>query len=231
MKTIGLIGGMSWESTITYYKIVNEEAQKRLGGIHSAKILMHSFDFEEIAALQRAGDWNGCNEVLGRAGEGLAKAGADFLVICTNTMQLCAAAVEKRAGVPVLHMAAPLGAAIREAGLNRVGLLGTRFTMERADVLRARLKAGFDLDVFSPEGADADEVHRVIYEELCCGRLIDSSRARFGAIIARLVARGAEGVILGCTEIPLLVKPEDSPVPLFDTTAIHAHAAVELSLS
>ena len=231
MKTVGLIGGMSWESTITYYRIINEEVQKRLGGVHSARLLMHSFDFDDIAALQRAGDWNGCAEVLGRAGEGLAKAGADFLVICTNTMQLCAAAVERRAGVGVLHMAFPLGAAIRDAGLKRVGLLGTRFTMERPDVLRGRLKAEFGLDVIVPEGADAAEVHRVIYEELCCGRLLESSRVRFGGIIARLVARGAEGVILGCTEIPLLVGSRDSTVPLFDTTALHALAAVELALS
>lgn len=231
MKTIGLIGGMSWESTITYYRIINEEAQKRLGGVHSARILMHSFDFEDVAALQRAGDWAGCNRMLGEAGRGLARAGADFLLICTNTMQLCSASVEQAAGVPLLHMADPLGAAIRRAGLTRVGLLGTRFTMERPDVLRARLKADFDLDVFSPEGADAAEVHRVIYEELCCGRFLEASRAHYREIIARLVARGAEGVILGCTEIPLLVTQQDSAVPLFDTTTLHALAAVERALS
>ena len=231
MKTIGLIGGMSWESTITYYRIINERVQARLGGIHSAKIVMHSFDFEDIAALQRSGDWTACNEVLAKAGQGLARAGADLLLICTNTMQLCAAVVEKRAGVPVLHMADPLGKAIARAGLTRVGLLGTRFTMERPDVLRARLKTDFDLDVLTPEGDDAGEVHRVIYEELCCGRFLEPSRARYREIIARLVARGAEGVILGCTEIPLLVTAEDSAVPLFDTTEIHALAAVDLALS
>jgi len=230
MKTIGLIGGMSWESTITYYKIINEEVQKRLGGVHSARILMHSFDFDDIAGLQRAGNWPACHEVLAKAGQGLARAGADFLLICTNTMQLCTPAVEKLAGVPVLHMAEPLGAAIRRAGLTRVGLLGTRFTMERPDVLRARLKTEFDLDVLVPEGADAAEVHRVIYDELCQGRLMESSRARYREIIARLVGRGAEGVILGCTEIPLLVTAEDSTVPLFDTTALHAMAAVERAL-
>lgn len=230
MKTIGLIGGMSWESTITYYRIINEEVQKRLGGVHSARILMHSFDFDDIAALQRSGDWNACDDVLALAGEGLARAGADVLIICTNTMQLCAAEVERRAKVPVLHMADPLGGAIRGAGLQRVGLLGTRFTMQRADVLRGRLKADFDLDVFAPEGADADEVHRVIYEELCRGRFLASSRARFREIIARLVAAGAQGVVLGCTEIPLLVSQQDSPVPLFDTTSIHALAAVQVAL-
>jgi len=231
MKTVGLIGGMSWESTITYYRIINEDVQARLGGVHSARILMHSFDFEDIAALQRAGDWNGCHETLGKAGEGLARAGADFLLICTNTMQICSDTVEKRAGVPMLHIAEPLGKAIRQAGLNRVGLLGTRFTMERPDVLRGRLNRDFDLDVFSPEGEDAAEVHRVIYEELCCGRFLEASRARYREIVARLVGRGAEGVILGCTEIPLLVTAEDSTVPLFDTTALHAHAAVEKALS
>jgi aspartate racemase len=231
MKTIGLIGGMSWESTITYYRIINEEVQRRLGGVHSARILMHSFDFEDIAALQRSGDWPGCHKTLGKAGQGLASAGADFLLICTNTMQLCSASVEKAAGVPLLHMADPLGAAIRRAGLTRVGLLGTRFTMERPDVLRGRLKRDFDLDVFSPEGADAAEVHRVIYEKLCCGRFLDSSRAHYREIIARLVERGAQGVILGCTEIPLLVTQADCPVPLFDTTALHAMAAVERAFS
>jgi aspartate racemase len=227
MKTIGLIGGMSWESTITYYKIINEEAARRLGGIHSARILMHSFDFDDIAALQRAGNWDECNAVLARAGQGLAKAGADFLVICTNTMQICAGAVEKLAGVKVLHIADPLGEAIRRAGLSRVGLLGTRFTMERPDVLRGRLKTKFDIGAIAPEGEDAAEVHRVIYEELCRGIFLDSSRARFRAIIARLVERGAEGVILGCTEIPLLVGAKDAAVPLFDTTSLHALAAVE----
>ena len=230
MKTIGLIGGMSWESTITYYRIINEEVQKRAGGVHSARILMHSFDFDDIVALQRAGDWTACNEALARAGQGLAQAGAELLLICTNTMQLCAAVVEKRASVPVLHMADPLGKAIVRAGLTRVGLLGTRFTMERPDVLRARLKTDFDLEVLTPVGDDAGEVHRVIYEELCCGRFIDSSRVRYREIIARLVARGAEGVILGCTEIPLLVTQKDSVVPLFDTTTLHAMAAVDLAL-
>ncbi len=231
MKTIGLIGGMSWESTIIYYRIINKEVQGRLGGVHSARILMHSFDFDDIAALQRSGDWTACTEVMAAAGEGLARAGADILLICTNTMQLCAPAVERRAGVSVLHMTDPLGKAIRRAGLTRVGLLGTHFTMERPDVLRGRLKADFDLDVLAPEGADADEVHRVIYEELCRGKFLDTSRARFRDIIARLIGRGAQGVILGCTEIPLLVGAQDSPLPLFDTTSIHALAAVEAALS
>ena len=230
MKTIGLIGGMSWESTITYYRIINEEVQARMGGLHSARVLMHSFDFDDIAALQRAGDWAGCNGVLAKAGQGLVRAGADFLLICTNTMQLCAGAVEAAAGVCVLHMADPLGKAIRAAGLSRVGLLGTRFTMERPDVLRARLKSDFDIGVLTPQGEDAAEVHRVIYEELCCGRFLENSRARYRGIIARLVERGAEGIILGCTEIPLLVGPEDCAVPLFDTTGLHARAAVELAL-
>jgi len=230
MKTIGLIGGMSWESTITYYKLINEGVHKRLGGVHSARLLMHSFDFEDIAALQRAGEWQRSNAALIAAGQGLKQAGADVLLICTNTMHMAAAALAEGTGLPLLHIADPLGAAIRRAGLKRVGLLGTKFTMERPDVLRGRLKSLFDLDLVTPEGADAEEVHRVIYEELCQGRILEASRTRYRRIIARLAARGAEGVILGCTEIPLLVGPEDSTVPLFDTTALHAAAAVDFAL-
>lgn len=231
MKTIGLIGGMSWESTITYYQLINREVQQRLGGVHSARLLMHSFDFEDIAALQRAGDWAGCTETIVKAGEGLKRGGADCLVICTNTMHLCAAALEEKTGVPVLHIADPLGRAIRAKGLRRVGLLGTKFTMQRPDVLRGRLKVQFDLDIIAPEGTDAEDVHRIIYDELCCGRILESSRTRYRQIIAGLVARGAEGIILGCTEIPLLVQSGDAAVPLFDTTALHALAAVDAALA
>ncbi len=166
MKTIGLIGGMSWESTITYYKLINEEVQKRLGGVHSARILMHSFDFEDIAALQRRGEWAESNAVLVKAGQGLARAGADLLLICTNTMHIAAGVLAEQTHLPVLHIADPAGRAVRKAGLKRVGLLGTKFTMERPDVLRGRLKSMFDLDLLSPQGRDADDVHRIIYEEL-----------------------------------------------------------------
>ena len=230
MKTIGLIGGMSWESTVTYYRLINEAVQKRLGGVHSARILMHSFDFEDIAALQRAGNWAECDAVIARAGQGLVEAGADVLLICTNTMHLCASALEKAVRVPVLHIADPLGEAIAAEGLSRVGLLGTKFTMERADVLKGRLKTAFDLDILTPDGDDADEVHRIIFAELCCGHFRDSSRARLAAIIAGLVARGAQGIILGCTEIPLLVTADDASAPLFDTTALHAGAAAAFAL-
>jgi aspartate racemase len=230
MKTIGLIGGMSWESTITYYQLINQGVHKRLGGVHSARLLMHSFDFEDIAALQRAADWDEANAVLIAAGRGLVKAGADFLLICTNTMHLCACAVENELKVPLLHIADPLGAAIRSAGVKRVALLGTLFTMERPDVLRGRLKKKFDLDLLTPQGAEAQEVHRIIFEELVAGRFLESSRTRLRGIIAGLVRQGAEGVVLGCTELPLLVMAQDSPVPLFDTTALHAAAAVDYAL-
>jgi aspartate racemase len=230
MKTVGLIGGMSWESTITYYRLINEVVQRRLGGVHSARILMHSFDFDDIAALQRAGDWAECDATLARAGAGLVNAGADILLICTNTMHLCAPALEKTAGVPVLHIADPLGEAIAAAKISRVGLIGTKFTMERPDVLKGRLKTRFDLDILTPDGADADAIHRVIFDELCRGIFLESSRAQFRAIMAGLAARGAEGIVLGCTEIPLLVSAEDATVPLFDTTALHAGAAAAFAL-
>jgi len=230
MKTIGLIGGMSWESTITYYRLINEAVQRRLGGVHSARILMHSFDFEDIAAMQRAGAWAECNATLTRAGQGLVDAGADIVLICTNTMHLCVGALQAALPVPVLHIADPLGRAIAAAGKKRVGLLGTKFTMTRPDVLIGRLKEHFGLDIVTPDGADAEEVHRVIFEELCCGRFLAASRARLRAIIAAMAAKGAEGVILGCTEIPLLVTADDSEVPLFDTTALHASAAVDFAL-
>jgi len=230
MKTIGLIGGMSWESTVTYYRLINEAVQKQLGGVHSARILMHSFDFEDIAALQRAGAWDDCNATLAQAGRGLVQAGADILLICTNTMHICATALEQAVPVPVLHIADPLGEAVTAAGLHRVGLIGTKFTMERPDVLRGRLTAQYDLEILTPTGGDADEIHRVIFEELCCGRLLDTSRMRLRDIIAGLVAQGAQGIILGCTEIPLLIGTADATVPLFDTTTLHAMAAVEFAL-
>ena len=230
MKTIGLIGGMSWESTITYYQLINRGVQARLGGVHSARLLLHSFDFDGIVAMQRAGDWDGCTKAIVAAGEGLKRAGADVLVICANTMHLCASALEEKTGLPVLHIADPLGRAIRAARLRRVGLLGTRFTMERPDVLRGRLKNKFDLEIISPDGHDADDVHRIIYDELCCGRVLEASRTRYREVMTSLIAQGAEGIILGCTEIPLLVGAGDAPVPLFDTTALHAAAAVDFAL-
>jgi aspartate racemase len=231
MKTIGMIGGMSWESSSVYYQLLNREIQARLGGIHSARALMHSFDFAEIAALQDAGRWDEATARMTAAGEGLAKSGADFLIICCNTMHRMSDAVEKAAGIPLLHIADPLGAAIRAAGMTRVGLLGSRHTMTDDAIVKGRLKRAHDLEVLIPDGAEFAAVDRIIYEELTRGQFRDASRAACKAAIATLVARGAEGIILGCTELPLLVKPQDSTVPLFDTTTLHAMAAVEMALA
>ncbi|MDE2112267.1 MAG: aspartate/glutamate racemase family protein [Alphaproteobacteria bacterium] len=231
MKTIGLLGGMTWESTVIYYQIVNREIQKRLGGLHSAKILMHSFDFEDVAALQSAGKWDEAGAYLAAAGRGLAQSGAGFLVLCCNTMHCVSEAIEKEAGVPLLHIADPLGAAIRGAGLSRVGLLGTRYTMEMPGVVRQRLAGKYGLSVLVPDGEDAAELHRIIYEELGRGKFLDSSRAACRRIIGGLVARGAQGIVLGCTELPLILAPDDSPVPQFDTLALHAMVIADLALS
>ncbi|MDE2164689.1 MAG: aspartate/glutamate racemase family protein [Alphaproteobacteria bacterium] len=231
MKTIGLLGGMTWESSVIYYQIINREIQKRLGGLHSAKILLHSFDFEDIASFQRDGKWSDAGAYLAVAGHSLVKAGAEFLVLCCNTMHCVSDAIEKEAGVPLLHIADPLGAAVRSADLSCVGLLGTRYTMEMPGVVRDRLTDKYGLRVLVPEGEDAAELHRIIYEELGCGKFLDSSRAACRHIIARLVARGAQGVVLGCTELPLILQPEDSTVPQFDTMALHARAIVDLALS
>lgn len=228
MKTLGLIGGMSWESTIPYYRILNERVRQRLGGLHSAKLLLHSVDFAEIEALQRADDWDAAGAILVDAARGLRAAGADAIVVCTNTMHLVAPAIEAAVDLPLLHIADTTAARIRAAGLSRVALLGTRFTMER-DFYRRRIEAA-GIDVIVPEAAQREKVHRVIYEELCLGRILDASRDAYRAIIADLVARGAQGVILGCTEIGLLVGEGDAVVPLFDTARIHAEAAADWAL-
>ena len=230
MKTIGMIGGMSWESSSVYYQLINREVQKRLGGIHSARALLHSFDFDEIARLQDAGRWDDATARMNEAGQGLARSGADFLIICCNTMHRMAGAVEKASGIPLLHIADPLGFAIRKSGASRVGLIGSRHTMEQDDIIKGRLKRAYDLEVLVPEGEDFAGVDRIVYEELVRGKFLEPSRALCRAAIARLVARGAQAVILGCTEFPLLVKLEDSAVPLFDTTTLHALAAVEMAL-
>lgn len=230
MKTIGMLGGMSWESSAVYYRILNRAVQARLGGIHSAKTLMHSCDFAEMAALQKAGRWDEAHDGMATIGVHLAKAGADFLIICCNTMHTAAEMVERAAGIPLLHIADPLGAALKAQGVRRPALLGSGYTMARDDILKGRLRARFGLEVLLPEGADFAEVDRVIYEELVRGQFLEPSRARYRGAIARLAEKGADGVILGCTELPLLVKPEDSPLPLFDTTELHALAAVERAL-
>jgi aspartate racemase len=228
MKTIGLIGGMSWESTLPYYRHINEGVKLRLGGLHSARLVLYSVDFHEIEALQRTDRWDESGVLLAAAGRALAAAGADFLVLCTNTMHRVADAIEAGSGLPLLHIADATAAAIREAGVSRVGLLGTRFTMEQP-FYRERLAAA-GIDVRVPDEADRAEVHRVIYEELCLGVASQRSRHAFRDVIARLVTDGAQGIVLGCTEIGLLVQDEDASVPLFDTTRLHAQRAVEVAL-
>ena len=229
-QVIGLIGGMSWESSAEYYRIINQSVRARLGGVHSARVLMWSFDFGEIETLQHAGRWNDAAALLADAAQRLERGGADFVLICTNTMHRMADQVQAVIGIPLLHIADPTARCIKAAGLSRVGLLGTAFTMEQA-FYKGRLADRFGLDVLVPGDEDRAVVHRVIYNELVQGRVEPGSRDAYQGVIARLVERGAEAVILGCTEIMLLVRPEDSAVPLFDTTAIHAEAAVERALS
>jgi aspartate racemase len=230
MKTIGMIGGMSWESSAIYYRILNREIQRRLGGVHSAKALLWSFDLAEIDKLQMAGDWKTAEQRMMEAARALARGGADFLIICCNTMHITAGAVEAAAGVPLLHIATPLGAAIAARGLKQVGVLGTRYTM-KADFLRAPLARDHGIELIPANDDDTEETHRLIFEELSRGHFLDSSRAFLRAAIARLADRGAEGVVLGCTELSLLVKPAESQTPLFDTAELHALAAVEMALA
>ena len=229
MKTLGLIGGMSWESSAHYYRLINQGVRDARGPTASARCLLWSFDFSEIEALQHAGDWEQLEQRMIDAGQRLAGAGAEALIICTNTMHLMAEQVEAAAGLPLLHIADPTGAAVKAAGIERVGLLGTAFTMEQ-DFYRGRLAERSGLEVLVPEAEDRALVHRVIYDELVAGVVREESRAAYRDVMARLVARGAQGVILGCTEIMLLVRPEDCTAALFDTTALHAAAAVELAL-
>jgi aspartate racemase len=227
---IGLIGGMSWESSAEYYRIINEAVRARLGGLRSARCLMWSFDFGEIEALQHANRWSEAAVLMIEAARRLERGGADFFLICTNTMHRMADDVQAAVGIPLLHIADPTAERIRMQGLNHIGLLGTTFTMEQ-DFYKGRLQHKFGLDVLVPEIDDRAVVHRIIYDELVQGRVEPSSRDAYRAVIGRLVERGAEAVILGCTEIMLLVQAQDSAVPLFDTTAIHAEAAVEQALS
>ena len=230
MKTIGLLGGMSWESTATYYREINEGIKARLGGLHSAKIALYSVDFEEIEKLQHAGDWAATAAILAEAGKKVQQAGADFLLICTNTMHKVADEVEAAISIPLLHLADATGQRLVEAGVQRVGLLGTRFTMEQ-DFYKQRLTDKFGIEVLVPQTEDIEIVHRVIYEELCLGQIHESSRSQYMDIINKLGERGAQAAILGCTEIALLVQQEHTELPLFDTTAIHCEEAVKQALA
>ncbi len=229
MKTIGLIGGMSWESSSEYYRLVNEGVKARLGGLHSAKCVMVSVDFAEVETLQHQGRWDEAAGLLAAAAQSVERGGAEFLVICTNTMHKVAEAVQARVQIPLLHIADATAELVKAAGIQRIGLLGTRFTMEE-DFYKGRLTQKYGLDVLVPEAASREIVHRVIYEELVLGQIEAASKQQYLTIIEQLIAQGAEGVILGCTEIGLLVQPSDARVPLFDTTRIHAEAAVEYAL-
>lgn len=230
MKTIGVIGGMTWESTVPYYRDMNELVKRRLGGLHSARVVLYSLDFAEVARMQNEGAWDEMAALMAHAARSLEAAGAEVVLLATNTMHEVAHAIEAAITVPFIHIADPTGEAICAAGLTTVGLLGTRFTMER-DFYRSRLAERHGIAVVTPAEEDRAEVHRVIYEELALGVISESSRAAFAAIIGRLADAGAQGVVLGCTEIPLLVRQEDSVLPLFDTGALHVRAAVEFALN
>lgn len=229
MKTAGLIGGMSWESTVPYYRTINRVVGEALGGLHSARLVLLSVDFQEIEEHQHAGRWDDAAEVLVAAGRALERAGADFLVLCTNTMHKVAPRIEAAVALPLVHIADATARRARAAGLDRVGLLGTRFTMEE-DFYRGRLERDHGLEVLVPGPGARDAVHRVIYEELCRGEVRDGSRREYQRIVGDLVARGARGVILGCTEIGLLLGPHDAEVPLLDTALIHAEEAARCCL-
>ena len=229
-KTIGLLGGMSWESTATYYRELNEGIKAKLGGLHSARICMVSVDFEEIEKLQHIEDWNGTAVILSEAAMAIEKGGADFLLICTNTMHKVAPQIEANISIPVLHIVDATAQRLREAGIKKVGLLGTRFTMEQ-DFYKGRLVEKYGIDVIVPNEPEREDVHSVIYNELCLGTIDQNSREKYLKIIAQLAASGAEAVILGCTEIALLVKQNHTATPLYDTTAIHAEQAVLEALS
>ncbi|KQO55440.1 aspartate/glutamate racemase family protein [Sphingomonas sp. Leaf257] len=230
MRTIGLIGGMSWESSAEYYRLINQGVRERLGPTASASCLLWSFNFADIEALQHKGDWASLTARMTDAAQRLEAAGADFLVICTNTMHRTAPAVEAATGIPLLHIADPTAERIKAAGLRTVGLLGTAFTMEQ-DFYKGRLADRHGLNVVIPDAVDRATVHQVIYDELVAGQVLASSRDAYRAIIRRLVEEGAEAIILGCTEIMLLIGPDDSSVPIFDTTALHAQAAIDMALA
>jgi aspartate racemase len=229
MKTIGLLGGMSWESTIPYYRLINEGIRERLGGLHSGKILLHSVDFHEIEACQASGEWERAGAILTDAANGLQQAGAQGIVLCTNTMHKVAPAIEAGCELPLIHIADATGEAIRGRGLTKVALLGTRYTMEQ-DFYRGRLQDSYAIETPIPNEQQRALINRVIFDELCMGQFSERARRDYQAIIAELVAQGAQGVIFGCTEIGMLLNQQDCPVPVFDTAALHAEAAVSFML-
>jgi aspartate racemase len=229
MKTIGLIGGMSWESSLKYYQIINEEVKNRLGGLHSAKCILYSVDFDEIERYQSENDWEKAGNVLSDAAQSLEKAGAEFIVICTNTMHKIIGYIEENINIPILHIADATVKQIQKSDIRTVGLLGTKYTMEQ-EFYKSRIEAS-SIKVLVPNDEEREVINKVIFEELCLGEIQPSSRQYYKNVIQSLVDRGAEGIILGCTEIGLLVKPEDSEVPLFDTTVIHAIESVNIALS
>lgn len=230
MKTIGLLGGMSWESTIPYYRLINEGVKEKLGGLHSASLLLHSVDFHEIEVCQRSGEWERAGDILAQAAAGLEQAGAQGIVLCTNTMHKVAGQIEARCQVPFLHIADATGRAIVDQRLQKVALLGTRYTMEQ-DFYRGRLGEQFAIETLIPQEADRERVNQIIFDELCLGTFSEESRDYYIALIARLAEQGAQGVIFGCTEIGLLVSQAQSPIPVFDTAALHAADAVAFMLS
>jgi len=229
MKTIGLIGGMSWESSSEYYRIINETVKERLGGLHSAQCILYSVDFEEIESLQHQGRWEELTKLMINFAQKLEGAGADFIVICANTMHKMAKEVQNNINVPLLHIADATAEKVIEMGVKKLGLLGTEFTMEE-DFYKKRLKEKYNIDVIIPADNDRKIIDNTIYHELCLGIIKQSSREKFKEIIKKLISKGADGVILGCTEIPLLISQEDVQAPLFDTTTIHSKAAVEFAL-
>jgi aspartate racemase len=229
VKVIGLIGGMSWESTVPYYRIVNETVKQRLGGLHSARVVLYSVDFDEIERLQHSGQWAAAGDRLADVARAVERAGAECIVLCTNTMHKVAPQIEAAVRIPLLHIADATAAEIKSARVSTVGLLGTRFTMEQ-DFYKDRLQRDHGLRVVIPNAHDREIVHRVIYEELCLGKIVDASRGEYRRVMDDLVRQGAQAIILGCTEITLLVQPSDAAVPLFDTTRIHARRAAEWAL-
>jgi aspartate racemase len=228
MKTIGMIGGMSWESSAEYYRMVNEEVKRQLGGLHSAKIILFSVDFNEVERCQSEGRWDDAGEILGEAAYSLEKAGADFIVICTNTMHKVIDQIYQKTSLPILHIADETAAQIKKLGIKKVGLLGTKYTMEQ-EFYKSRIQSE-NIEVLIPDEKDRDLINKTIFNELCLGTILPSSKDYFKRVIEGLSAEGAEGIILGCTEIGLLIKQEDTAIPLFDTTFVHAHGAVEKAL-